>query len=249
MVPNHDQLTNALLTHSWFDGDSVIMNPSIPWSIFLPPPAVDDIHILGTQDENGFNAGMLILRVHPWTVLMLSQVLALKSLEPQADLPFYDQSAIENICRRPANRAHFLFQPRPWWNRYFFTADGREEGEFLLHFAGIGTGKDSGGSEEKERVMQEFLTIAEAPAGKNWERPLGGTGYERETQDYWNLIKKVREVLVRTEKWWETHADAEGVRAQVKEAEGRLRETLLWKGDQVEVLTEQAELLGKMISL
>ena len=228
------------------------MNPAIPWSIFLPPPTVPDVHILGTQDENGFNAGMLILRVDPWTVLMLSQVLALKTLDPKADIPFYDQSAIENICRRPANRAHFLYQPRHWWNRYFFTPDGREPGEFLLHFAGIGTGKDSGGSVEKERVMREFLEIAEAPAGtgdgRNWERPLGETGYERETQDFWNLVKRVREVLARTEKWWETHADAERVRGAAKEAENKLRETLSGKADQVGLLKEQVDALERIIT-
>ena len=226
------------------------MNPAIPWSLFIPSRGIDDIHVLATQDENGFNAGMLILRVDPWTVIMLSQVLALRALESNADLPFYDQSAIENICKRPGNREHFLYQPRHWWNRYFFTEDGREPGEFLLHFAGIGTGKDSGGSEEKERVMREFLGIAEAPPGtgegRNWERPIESTKYEQETQDYWNLIRDVKEVLNWTETWWETHTDAE-VGPKVKEVEQRLRETLLWKGDHPDSLKEQADELNGLI--
>ena len=227
------------------------MNPSIPWTLFLPPIEIDDIHIIGTQDENGFNAGMLLLRVDQWTVMMLSQVIALKSLDLNADLPFYDQSAIENICKRPGNREHFLYQPRHWWNRYFFTKDGREPGEFLLHFAGIGTGKDSGGSEEKERVMKEFLDIAEAPTpglgkGRNWERPLESTKYEQETQDYWNVIKKVREVLSGTDTWWEKHADA-AIGYEVKEVESKLKETLLWKADHPDDLAEQAEELNGLI--
>ena len=231
------------------------MNPAIPWSLFLPPPEVPDIHVLGTQDENGFNAGMLILRIDPWTVNMLTQVLALKHLDSTADLPFYDQSAIENICKRPDNKHHFLYHPRHWWNRYFFTEDGREPGEFLLHFAGIGTGKDSGGSEEKERVMKEFLDIAEAPpssgqerepAKGNWERPLQSTSYERETQDYWNLIRDVKDVLARTEAWWETHADAE-IAGRVQEVGVRLGEALLWKGDRPELMRESAEELKGLL--
>lgn len=227
------------------------MNPSIPWTLFLPPFEINDVHILGTQDENGFNAGMLLLRVNQWTVMMLSQVIALRALDPKADLPFYDQSAIENIFKRPENRRHFLFQPRHWWNRYFFTKDGREPGEFLLHFAGIGTGKDSGGSEEKERVMREFLEIAEAPTpgegkGNNWERPLESTKYEQETQDFWNTIKRVREVLSRTETWWETNADAE-IGPEVKVLEDKLAETLLLRADHPDELAEQAEALSGLI--
>ena len=98
--------------------------------------------------------------------------------------------------------------------------------------------------------MREFLNIAEAPLGpgegRNWERPLESTKYEQETQDYWNLIRDVKEVLNRTETWWETHADAE-VGPRVKEVEGRLKETLLWKGDRPESLREQAEGLKALI--
>lgn len=229
------------------------MNPSIPWTLFLPPAEIDDIHLIGTQDGNGFNAGMLLLRVHPWTVTMLSQAIALKTLDPHAPLPFYDQSAIEHIFKRPENHGRFLYQPRHWWNRYFFTDDGRQPGEFVLHFAGVGTGQDMGGSEEKGRLMGHFLEIAEASTpgegegtGKNWERPLEATTYGQETRDYWNIVKKVKEVLSRTETWWETNADSD-VGPRVKEVEDRLRETLLWKADQPDDLASQADVLNGLI--
>ena len=228
------------------------MNPSVPWTQFLPPPEIDDIHFLGTKDENGFNAGILVLRVHPWTVMMLSQVIGLKGLDSTADLRFYDQSAFENIFSRPENRGRFIYQPRNWWNRYFWTADGREPGEFLLHFAGIGTGPNSGGVKEKEGCMTEFLGIAESTQsgegpGKNFERPLDTTKYPAETRDYWNTIKKTREVLKRTQQWEETNANAD-VAPKVKDAAELLLQTLLWDADYPGNLTRLSDDLSRLTS-
>ena len=168
------------------------MNSEIPWSVYLPPADFGDKHILATRDNNGFNAGMLMLRVHEWTVNMLAEVLALKALVPDTDLPFYDQSAIYHICDRPGYAEHFIYQPRRWWNRYHHDKDGEEKGNMLIHFAGIGA--VNGGYTEKQRVMTKFLEGVEQKP-EEWAKSLKETGREMEIEDYWNVLRKSRKLL------------------------------------------------------
>lgn len=228
----------------WFDGDSVIMNPEIPWTIFLPPSDLHDYHILGTQDNNGFNAGMLILRVDLWTVRALSQVLALSVLQPSVGLPFYDQSALDWVFQIPANQEHFIFQPRHWWNRYFFTGDGDQPGEMLLHFAGIGA-QSGGGSQEKSGVMRKYLERAETEP-QSWTKALSKTPYEKETKAFWDDVRNAKETLQKTGKWFRDHPANRHIR-EVQEAENVLRETLLREADKVDWLSGNTTQLQKLL--
>ncbi|KAM0795963.1 hypothetical protein BDR22DRAFT_893653 [Usnea florida] len=228
----------------WFDGDSVIMNPEIPWTIFLPPTDLHDYHILGTQDNNGFNAGMLILRVDQWTVRTLSQVLALPVLQPSVNLPFFDQSALDWVFQLPANQEHFIFQPRHWWNRYFFTGDGDQPGEMLLHFAGIGA-QSGGGSQEKSAVMRRYLEKAETEA-QSWTKDISKTPYEKETKAFWDDVRNAKETLQKTGKWFRDHPANRHVR-EVQEAEKVLRETLLREADKVDWLSGNTTQLQKLL--
>lgn len=228
----------------WFDGDSVIMNPEIPWTIFLPPSDLHDYHILGTQDNNGFNAGMLILRVDQWTVRALSQVLALPVLQPSVGLPFYDQSALDWVFQLPANQEHFIFQPRHWWNRYFFTGDGDQPGEMLLHFAGIGA-QSGGGSQEKSGVMTKYLEKAETEP-QSWTKDVSKTPYQKETKAFWDDVRNAKETLQKTGKWFRDHPAHKRVR-EVQEAEKVLREILLREADKVDWLSGNTTQLQKLL--
>lgn len=220
------------------------MNPEIPWSVFLPPPDITDIHVLGTQDEHGFNAGMLMLRVDLWTVQALSEVLALRALLPDVKLDFYDQSAIDWVCSRPGYEDHFLFQPRHWWNRYFWTPDGQDAGELVLHFAGIGT-SGGGGSETKERVMRDHLRKAEQEP-QNWTRELSKTPYEKETREFWDAVRNARTVLKKGEDSLKDDSNgqnAEAVEATLKKLHGTLRR----QADQVQGLIGNTTQLEKLL--
>ncbi|OCF77427.1 hypothetical protein I204_01415 [Kwoniella mangroviensis CBS 8886] len=58
------------------DVDTIISNPSIPIHFLLPPPTLDPPPMfLGNQDHNGFNAGVLIFRIHPHILKLLEWVI------------------------------------------------------------------------------------------------------------------------------------------------------------------------------
>lgn len=211
------------------------MNPEISWSVFLPPEDYSDIHILASQDDNGFNAGMLILRVHQWTVQALSEAVALHQLRPDVPIPFYDQSAIEYICSRPGYQEHFLYQPRKWWNRYFFDADGNEQGELVIHFAGIGW--QGGGSSEKSDWMIKYLEKVEKTQHE-WSRSLSQTTYKQEIDAFWALMRKGRDLLVRIEGWKEANGHRKEKFESVQAAEKALKQVMLKNSDKGEKMTE-----------
>lgn len=227
----------------WFDGDTIIMNPEISWSVFLPPEDYSDIHILASQDDNGFNAGMLILRVHQWTVQALSEAVALHQLKPDVPIPFYDQSAIEYICSRPGYQEHFLYQPRKWWNRYFFDANGNEQGELIIHFAGIGS--QGGGSSEKSNVMTKYLEMVEK-SQHEWSRSLSQTTYKQEIDAFWALMRKGRDLLVKSKDWKEANGERGEKVKGIQEAEKALKLVMLKNSDKSEKMTEA---IGKLEGL
>lgn len=82
-------------TCSWFDGDIVLMNPKIPLEIFLPPEdGWSHIHALVTNDHRGLNNGVFFLRVHEWSVWMMTACLGTEIFDPDIELEFGDQSAM-----------------------------------------------------------------------------------------------------------------------------------------------------------
>lgn len=205
------------------------MNPEISWSIFLPPPDFNDKHILATQDNNGFNAGMMFLRVHEWTISMLAEAVALPRLKPDIELPFFDQSAIAYVCNREGYQEHFLYQPRKWWNRYHHDADGDEVGEMVIHFAGVSSVLK--GSTTKIEFMTKFLERVERTP-EAWTKSVKETKYEQEVEDYWNLLRRSRKALEKARE-----AQEQGKMSESKErlVEGKIQEliqvVLKWAND------------------
>ncbi|EED11621.1 conserved hypothetical protein [Talaromyces stipitatus ATCC 10500] len=70
----------------WTDADTVLMNPNLPLETFLPPPDVLNVHLLLTKDWNGMNNGVFPIRVHPWSVELLSAALAYPVMNPNVEL-------------------------------------------------------------------------------------------------------------------------------------------------------------------
>ena len=82
----------------WVDADLILVNPSIPLEIFLPPSDMDDVHFLGGRDQNCLNTGTFFLRVSAWSVHMLTKALALPLTHPEIDLGnSMDQVAMAKI--------------------------------------------------------------------------------------------------------------------------------------------------------
>jgi len=81
--------------NSWFDGDIVLMNPKIPLEIFTPPDEKwNHIHGVVTNDHRGLNNGVFFLRVHEWSVWLMTACLGTEIFDPTIELEFGDQSAL-----------------------------------------------------------------------------------------------------------------------------------------------------------
>lgn len=105
--------------------------------------------MLGTKDQNGFNAGMIMMRVCDWSVKALSESLALRELKPDVQFEYYDQGALKWVIERPGYEEHVLYQPHNWWNSFGLTGKPVKSDRFMLHFAGV----DCCGQEESKGVV------------------------------------------------------------------------------------------------
>lgn len=72
------------------------MNRHIPLDIFLPPVQdFGDVNMLVSKDKYGLNEGSFLIRVNPWSVRLLSAVIAFHSLKPEVEFENSEQSAVE----------------------------------------------------------------------------------------------------------------------------------------------------------
>ena len=181
----------ALLGYRWFDADTIILNDAVPWTLFLPPSDFNEVHLLATQDQNGFNAGMAIFRVCEWSVQMLSETLALRQLLPEVEIQFFDQGALRWVMEKPDYVQHVMYQPHNWWNAFGLNRHPYETDRFMLHFAGV----DCCGQEEsKGTVMGRWLDIVENNP-QQYAMELEKTKLPKEVEDYWALMKRAKKAL------------------------------------------------------
>ncbi|KEY64702.1 hypothetical protein S7711_02901 [Stachybotrys chartarum IBT 7711] len=154
----------------WADRDTIILDQCRPSASFLPSyfttpsgsaedgdvPEEDEgreKNLLVTEDWNGLNNGIFLLRVNLWAIELFTAVLALRYYRPDADLPFTEQSAMEIIMKEDKFKEATLLVPQTWFNTYpkdeaegFVTRENEDElqdyharrGDFLVHFAGVG---------------------------------------------------------------------------------------------------------------
>jgi hypothetical protein len=162
------------------------MNPNIPISIFLPPGDLDvthfsNIHILVTTDMNGLNNGVFPIRVHPWSVELMSAVVAFTTYRPDFHLTFRDQSALDEMLKEPRFRENVLYLPQRWFNAYQGELNETlgpfqmRRGDFLVHFAGV---------PNRDERMRIWMERAERHLPE-WEIDLIHTSYPTETHEYW----------------------------------------------------------------
>jgi hypothetical protein len=116
--------------YSWFDADTVVLNPYTPLEIFLPPESneeLSNVNLLMASNWDGLNSGAFALRIHPWTVSMLSAILAypVYQAEKQKTDRFRDQSAFQwflqakdsPLAETPmAGKENWAEVPMRWFN-------------------------------------------------------------------------------------------------------------------------------------
>lgn len=151
MAKSEDERAEWLV---WFDADTNIMNPIVPWSTFLPrADSFSDIHIVGAKDWNSFNPGVFLIRVNGWSVKLLTQVFALKHI--RTDIEFgnnADQDALIWVMDQPGYRELVIYQPIEWFQGYQDPRDHFRDvqpGDPLVHFPGW--------RDKRHKYMDEYL--------------------------------------------------------------------------------------------
>lgn len=176
------------------------MNPNMALETFLPPPDIADVHMLLTYDWNGMNNGAFLLRVHPWSVELLSAAIAyypITSREHQPDGSTSDQSVLGYILDENEYFSRSVdYCPLRWFNAYTSHPNGEIDldspehrqvhpGDLLVHFTGTPR-------ESLSRTMKPYLEIAESH-GLEWELPVERTGFAKETRAFWNSVRPPKE--------------------------------------------------------
>lgn len=169
------------------------MNPDMPLEVFLPPPRFPDVHILLSEDWNGMNNGVFLIRVHPWSIELLSAAIAYPVVNPDVPLFWPDQSALTNLFYENDYFARsVVYCPLRWFNAYMRSPDGKEPnpdsspdlqvhpGDLLVHFPGTP-------SDKLTETMSPYITIAEMHQA-DWEQTLERTGYIEETNSFWGKV-------------------------------------------------------------
>jgi len=172
----------------WFDADTIILNKLIPLQVFLPPATFDDINLLVGHDWNGLNNGVYPLRIHPWSVELLSTILAFPIYKPDEALPLRDQSAMASILNMPRFKRHTAVVPMHWFNGYHrvinASAEGMmaKKGDLLVHLAGV---------PERFAVMEEWLRRVE-DGEDGFEVEFEKVGLREEIRGFWEDFEEER---------------------------------------------------------
>ena len=213
----------------WFDADTIIMNPHVPWATFLPPvDSFPHIHLVGAKDWNTFNPGVFLMRVTGWSVKVLTQIHALKDL--RKDIRYGanpDQDAILWILDQPGYREHVIYQPIEWFQIYEDTK-GRfrevEPGDLLVHFPGYRLNRFD--------VMDGFLERLRSNKSA-WHMELDQTSYPATVDAYWSRTRDAQTVLQAAEESIHSYAQGTKVSEDVTSGDDTLFQTL--KQTQIEL--------------
>jgi hypothetical protein len=173
----------------WFDADTLVINPLVGVETFLPPSDLEGINLIVTEDWNGLNNGVFIMRVSAWSVNMLTDILAFPSYKPDEDLPFTEQTAMERMIQDPRYARNCVFVPPRWFNAYPRDEDETrtkyhvQRGDMMLHFAGVG---------DRPKMIRAFHDHVVAEREK-WEIPAAETLLPEETADFWMNVRMQRQ--------------------------------------------------------
>lgn len=184
----------------FFDSDTILLNPNIPWTLFLPPSDFSSIHFLGGRDwgdgsqdwgdGSGFNAGVFFVRINEWSVKMLTEVAALPDLRADVQLGFNaEQAAFKWVFKRAGYREHVLYQPIEWFNGFeqsFGQLPPVQDGDMLVHFSSL--------KQHKFGAVQKWLDRLER-APQELHIPLENTSYPANVDAYWNRLRDAKNVL------------------------------------------------------
>ena len=228
MLRNH--YLHLLTLDSWFDADTVVMNPKISLDVFLPPEEYPHIHLLVTADPRFLNNGVFFIRVHPWSVELLSAIIAYPNYEPDVQLEYRDQSALWNLLQEKPFKKNYLLVPQRWFNAYqaelnddYQRAFQINRGDLLVHFPGVPS---------RDERMRAFIDRAERHL-QEWELDYQNTTYPREIKEYW--AETYEKLAKQREEAAKAVQEAEELLLKTKSQLAIYREQMhLWETDEIE---------------
>jgi len=153
----------------WADGDTAILNPNIKLESFIPED--NDIHFIGTRDQNSLNAGLFMIRVNSWTLNFLMRAMSYQYYNPDRRVSFSDQASLNNVLVQFKEERHYVVVPQAWFNDYF---GHRKPGYFIIHFAG---------RKDKEEASRQARN--EAYADKEWGKAKTNMQMRKEVVEYY----------------------------------------------------------------
>lgn len=101
------------------DADTIVADPSVAVHQLLPPPGLSpEPLLLGSQDHNGLNAGVLLMRVAPASLRFLEDLIS----DTKRPGGLSDQHYTGWRLRTdPAVSDHFYEIPKHWLNAYWLS--------------------------------------------------------------------------------------------------------------------------------
>ncbi|CAN9128025.1 hypothetical protein AA0119_g5752 [Alternaria tenuissima] len=168
----------------WHDRDTILMNPKVPLQVFLPP--VQDVHLVVTNDRHGLNNGVFFIRVNEWAIRFFAAALSLKEYNPDIQLKYSEQSAMEEVSMRQYFSSAVAHVPQRWFNGFPPNPAHPDKpslarpASLLIHFASNRDGK-------RPERMAYWAGVARSK-GDEWIKPLNETGYPAELEEYWAKI-------------------------------------------------------------
>ncbi|KAH9861541.1 hypothetical protein J1614_011291 [Plenodomus biglobosus] len=191
----------------WVDRDTVILDQCRPIASFLPPEPsryaawwnhsnnvdpnrTNQSNLLVNNDLNGLNNGVFLLRVNSWAIEFFNTILAFRHYNPDVELVFTEQSAMEKVINDENFKDHVKFVPQHWFNGYpagqpALFRDRTDEnglgeehvrrGDYLVHFAG---------NPKKDEAINGWLDmLRELP--DVWEHGTVQRDVSNEVREFW----------------------------------------------------------------
>ena len=210
------------------------MNINIPWSIFLPPSQLfPDTHIIGSNDGNGFNSGVMLIRVCEWSVKVFTNSAALPEMRPEIEVrrDFVEQDAMQWVFRREGNHEHVVYVPQYWFNGYRGnTPPGvrdAQPGDMMSHFAGWGASKPD--------LMTDLLDkLDHSP--QELQVPLKDTYYPAEIDSFWSMLRDAKTALQEAKIFVNTRSSTGDSAKEIEKAYLELELDIRLHTDQVDLI-------------
>jgi mannan polymerase II complex MNN10 subunit len=200
----------------WADRDTMILDQCRPISSFLPTEKSRfpswwrqdtqhphdsqedgankrEVNLLVTNDFNGLNNGVFILRVNEWAISLFTAILAFRHYKPDVQLPFTEQSAMEHVIQTEQFKSQTQFVPQHWFNAYDsggpaifaqrddttgLNADNVRRGDYLVHFAGL---------PKKDKAIEAYAKMLQT-LPDIWENGTVQRDVSENITDFWTNL-------------------------------------------------------------